>query len=96
MYELRVSGRSAFDIQRKLDPDVCELPERALENLPRVEAHEHDPIEAVERTIAGMPNPPAIEHAGTKAFYSSTADRITMPPRNLFRLSGRVLINCPA
>jgi antirestriction protein ArdC len=64
--------------------EQCELPERALENLPRVEAHEHDPIEAVERTIAGMPNPPAIEHAGTKAFYSSTADRITMPPRNLF------------
>jgi antirestriction protein ArdC len=31
-----------------------------------------------------MPNPPAIEHAGTQASYSSAADRITMPPRSLF------------
>ncbi len=64
--------------------EQCELSVRALEKLPKIETHQHDPIEAVERIIAGMPNPPAIEHAGTKAFYSSAADRITMPPRNLF------------
>ncbi len=64
--------------------EQCELPERALEKLPKIETHEHDPIEAVDRIIAGMPKPPAIEHAGTKAFYSSIADRITMPLRNLF------------
>ncbi len=64
--------------------EQCELTERALEKLPKIETHQHDSIEAVERIIAGMPNPPAIEHAGTKAFYSSAADRITMPPRNLF------------
>jgi antirestriction protein ArdC len=64
--------------------EQSELPKRALEKLPKVETHEHDPIEAIERIIAGMPNPPAIEHAGTKAFYSRAENRITIPPRNLF------------
>jgi antirestriction protein ArdC len=31
-----------------------------------------------------MPNPPEIQHAGSKAFYSPIADRITLPPRELF------------
>lgn len=31
-----------------------------------------------------MPNPPEIQHAGSKAFYSAISDRVTMPPRNLF------------
>jgi antirestriction protein ArdC len=64
--------------------EQCELPDRALEKLPTVETHKHDPIESVERIVSGMPNPPAIEHGGTKAFYSSITDRVTMPPRNLF------------
>ena len=45
---------------------------------------EHDPIEAAERIIAGMPNPPEIQYAGSKAFYSPITDRITLPPRELF------------
>lgn len=37
------------------------------------------------RRLAGdMPNPPAIENAGSKAFYSSITDRVTMPPRTVF------------
>lgn len=64
--------------------EQCDLPERALEKLPRLETHEHDPIEAVEQIVSAMPNAPAIEHAGSKAFYSSITDRVTMPPRNLF------------
>ena len=31
-----------------------------------------------------MPNPPEIQHAGSKAFYSPITDRITLPPRELF------------
>jgi antirestriction protein ArdC len=31
-----------------------------------------------------MPNPHEIQHAASKAFYSSTIDRVTMPLRNLF------------
>jgi antirestriction protein ArdC len=29
-------------------------------------------------------NPPEIQHAGSKAFYSPITDRITLPPRELF------------
>jgi len=64
--------------------EQCELPEVALAELPKIETCEHDPIEAVEHIVFGMQNAPAVEHAGTKAFYSSVNDRITMPPRNLF------------
>jgi len=55
-----------------------------LDKLPKIETHEHDPIEAAERIIAGMPNPPEIQYAGSKAFYSPITDRITLPPRELF------------
>jgi antirestriction protein ArdC len=69
---------------RVFNLEQCELPQGALDKLPKIETHEHDPIEAADQIVAGMPNPPAIEHPGTKAFYSTTADPITMPPRNLF------------
>ena len=55
-----------------------------LDKLPKIEAHQHDPIEAVEKIIAGMPNPPEIVREGTKAYYSPITDRITLPPRELF------------
>ena len=55
-----------------------------LDKLPKIETHEHDPIEAVEKIIAGMPNPPEIVRAGAKAFYSPISDRVTLPPRELF------------
>jgi antirestriction protein ArdC len=55
-----------------------------LDKLAKIETHEHDPIEAAERIIAGKPNPPEVQHAGSKAFYSPITDRITLPPRELF------------
>jgi antirestriction protein ArdC len=64
--------------------EQCELPECALEKLPRIETCEHDPIEAVEQIVARMPDAPTLEHTGTKAFYSSVTDRVTMPPPSLF------------
>ena len=64
--------------------EQCELPQAVLDKLPKIETHEHDPIEAAERIIAGMPNPPEIQYTGSKAFYSSVSDRITLPPRELF------------
>jgi len=62
----------------------CELPQGVLDKLPKIETHEHDPIEAAERIIADMPNRPEIQYTGSKAFYSSITDRITLPPRELF------------
>jgi antirestriction protein ArdC len=69
---------------RVFNLEQCELPQPALDKLPKVETHEHDPIEAAEKIIAGMPNPPEIQYAGSKAFYSSITDRITLPPRERF------------
>jgi antirestriction protein ArdC len=48
------------------------------------EQRQLDPIAACETILAGMPNPPEIVHAGDKAYYSPTTDRITMPPSGLF------------
>jgi antirestriction protein ArdC len=64
--------------------EQCDLPQGVLDKLPKIETHEHDPIEAAERIIAEMPNRPEVQYAGSKAFYSSTPDRITLPPRELF------------
>jgi antirestriction protein ArdC len=64
--------------------EQCELPQTVLDKLPKTEAHEHDPIETAERIIADMPNRPEIQYTGSRAFYSSVTDRITLPPRELF------------
>jgi antirestriction protein ArdC len=69
---------------RVFNLEQCELPQAVLDKLPKIETHEHDPIEAADQIVAAMPNPPEIQHAGSKAFYSSMTDRVTMPPRNLF------------
>ncbi len=64
--------------------EQCELPQSVLDKLPMMETHQHDPIEAVEKIVAGMPDPPEIVRGGSKAFYSPLTDRITLPPRELF------------
>jgi antirestriction protein ArdC len=64
--------------------EQCELPQAVTDRLPKIETHQHDPIEAVEKIVAEMPNPPEIVREGSKAFYSPTTDRITLPPRQLF------------
>ncbi len=69
---------------RLFNLEQCELPQAVLDKLPKIETHQHDPIEAAERIIAGIPNPPEIQYVGSKAFYSPTTDRITLPPRELF------------
>ena len=63
--------------------EQCELPTKVLHKLPKIETRQHDPIEAAERIIAEMPNPPRIQYCGSKAFYSPSTDCITLPPREL-------------
>ena len=84
--ESRDKNRRRFLLRyyRIFNLEQCELPQAVLDKLPKIEMHEHDPIEAAERIIAGMPNPPEIQYAGSKAFYSPFTDRITLPPRELF------------
>ena len=69
---------------RVFNLEQCELPQTVLDKLPKTEAHEHEPIEMAERIISNMPNRPEIQFTGSKAFYSSLTDRITLPPRELF------------
>jgi antirestriction protein ArdC len=76
--------RFVLRFYRVFNAEQCELPQAVLDKLPKIATYQHDPIEAAERIIANMPNPPALEYGGTKAFYSPAADRITLPPRELF------------
>ena len=76
--------RFLLRLYRVWNLEQCELPETVLDKLPKIQTHHHDPIEAVEKIIAGMPNPPEIVRGGSKAFYSPLTDRITLPPRELF------------
>jgi len=55
-----------------------------LDKLPNIDRHEHDPIEAAEGIITGTPNPSEIQYGGSKAFYSSITDCVTLLPRELF------------
>jgi len=64
--------------------EQCALPQAVLDKLPTIERHQHDPIEAAEKIIAGMPNRPRIRYEGSKAYYNSVTDQITLPPRELF------------
>jgi antirestriction protein ArdC len=47
-------------------------------------ARERIPIHVLDRIIADMPNRPEIQYTGSKAFYCSLTDRVTLPPRELF------------
>jgi antirestriction protein ArdC len=82
--EEKTRRRVVLRFYRVFNLEQCELPRAVLDKLPKIETHEHDPIEAAERIIAGMPSPPEIRYAGSKAFYSAITDRITLPPRELF------------
>jgi antirestriction protein ArdC len=55
-----------------------------LDKVPSIETYQHDPIEAAERIIREMPNPPTILYGVSKAFYSPLTDRITLPSPELF------------
>jgi antirestriction protein ArdC len=69
---------------RVFNLEQCDLPQGVIDKLPKIEKHEHDPINAVELIIANMPQRPELRHAGSKAFYSALTDRVTMPARELF------------
>ncbi|MGH7781585.1 MAG: ArdC family protein [Candidatus Binataceae bacterium] len=82
--EEKTCRRFLLRFYRVWNLEQCELPQAVLDKLPKIETHQHDPIEAVEKIIAGMPNRPEIMRGGSKAYYSPLTDRITLPPRELF------------
>jgi len=82
--EEKTRRRFVLRYYRLFNLEQCELPQAVLDKLPKIEIHQHDPVEEAERIIAEMPNPPEIQDAGSQAFYSPLTDRITLPPRELF------------
>ncbi len=82
--EQKTRRRFLLRLYRVWNLEQCELPQAVRDKLPKMDTHQHDPIEAVEKIIAGMPNPPEIVRGGSKAYYSPLTDRITLPPRELF------------
>lgn len=82
--EAKTRRRFLLRYYRVFNLEQCELPQAVIDKLPKIETHQHDPIEAVEKIITGMPNPPEIVRGGSKAFYSAITDRITLPRRELF------------
>ncbi len=82
--EEKTRRRFLLRLYRVFNVEQCELPEAVLDKLPKMETHQHNPIDLAERIIAEMPNPPEIEEAGSKALYSVASDRITIPPRGIF------------
>lgn len=84
--EVNEQGRRRFVLRyySVFNTEQCDLPVSVAEKLVLPEERQLDPIEACEKILAGMPNPPEIVHAGDKAFYSPVTDRVTMPPLSLF------------
>jgi antirestriction protein ArdC len=78
------SRRFVLRYYRVWNLEQCELPMIVHDRLPQIETYQYNPIDAAERIIVGMPNPPEIQYAGSQAFYSSVTDRITLPPRESF------------
>ena len=64
--------------------DQCEMPEKVLAKLEKPETHENESIEACERVVAEMPNPPVFEHGGSMAYYRPSTDTINLPAKDLF------------
>jgi len=82
--EQKARRRFLLRFYRVWNIEQCELPRSVIDKLPKIETRQHDPIEAVEKIVAEMPNPPEIVRAGSTAFYSPITDRVTLPPRELF------------
>ena len=84
--EAEGQGRRRFVLRyfSVFNTEQCELPASVTDKLTLPDQRQIEPIEACEKMLAGMPNPPEIVHAGDKAFYSPATDRVTLPPPSLF------------
>jgi antirestriction protein ArdC len=76
--------RLVLKFYRVWNAEQCDLPPAVPDKLPKIETHQHGPIEPAERIVREMPNAPMIVYSGSKAFYSPLTDRITLPCHEFF------------
>ena len=61
---------------------------RQCEGVPlpplEVDEREHTPLAACEQLVAGIPNPPAIHHGDTQAYYRPATDSLHLPAPQRF------------
>ncbi len=62
--------------------DIEGIPEKKLPEI--MQAQEAQPIEKAERIVENMPNKPAISFGGSRAFYQSATDSVTVPVKGAF------------
>jgi antirestriction protein ArdC len=74
------AGASFYDFIACGALEQCALPQAVLDKLPAVERHQYDPIEAAEKIIAKMPNPPEITLRGIQGLLQPAhrSDRPTL------------------
>lgn len=58
--------------------NVAQCEDVAYPPVEKIE-REFEPIEACEKLVAKMPNPPGIKHEGNRAAYSPSQDTVSMP-----------------
>jgi antirestriction protein ArdC len=81
---------------RVFNLEQCELPQTVLDKLPKIETHEHDPIESAQRIIAAMPNAPTDRARGLKGLLQPDHGSNHPAASPAFRERGRVLCDCSA
>ena len=54
--------RFLLSYYRVFNLEQCDLPQASLDKLPKIETHEHDPIDAAELIIANMPQRPELRN----------------------------------
>ncbi|MEX1098005.1 MAG: zincin-like metallopeptidase domain-containing protein [Planctomycetales bacterium] len=69
---------SVFNVEQ------CELPPGTVPSLPDVSPREFEAIDACERIVAGMPDPPTILHGGAEALYRPATDTVRVPEPERF------------
>ncbi|MCA9069418.1 MAG: DUF1738 domain-containing protein, partial [Planctomycetaceae bacterium] len=64
---------NAFNIEQ------CDLPAEKVPEIATVPENDFEPIQLCEDVVAGMPDPPSIQHGGGRASYRPATDSVQMP-----------------
>ena len=70
--------------------EQCELPQAVLDKLSNIEIYSHNPIEAAERTVAGMLSPPKFS-AAAHTLPTDCKTVLTMKVRGTYELTNWIL-----